>query len=166
MTELMECDGDVRFTVAGIAGRGLLALDHGDRATILAVFDTYARTVWGQASLAGDRPLRAEDADRLVRTWAKPVGDCGQPDGMTHGNRDCEACLSPDWAAEYCVRHEHSCWLCAAIKEAPWWWTGLFDEPGANERKPGYLPVTVWRDPADIALESSWAAESTVADAA
>lgn len=166
MTELMECDGDVYFTVAGVAGRGLLALGHGDSWAILSAFDGYARRNWGLFSLVGDRPIRTDDAEALVRTWVRPVADCGGTGGMTHGARDCEACASPDWAAEYRVAHEHSCWLCAAIKDAPWWFAGLFDEPTANARKAGYLPVTVWRDPADIALQASWDAPATVADAA
>lgn len=162
LTELMECDGDVYFTVAGIAGRGLLALGHGDAVMILAAFDGYARAAWGQTSVAGDRPLHADDLDALVRTWVKPVVDCGQTGGMAHGARDCEACASPDWASEYRVRHEHSCWLCAAIKQAPWWFTGLFDDPAANAGKPGYLPVTMWRDPADVDLVASWSTPSLV----
>jgi hypothetical protein len=165
MTELMECDSDVHFTVAGITGRGLLALGHGNPATILDVFDRYARTAWEQVSIAGDRPLRLDDADALVRTWVKPVADCGMTGGMTHGARDCQACASPDWAAEYRVRHDHACWRCEAIKAAPWWFVGLFDEPAANAHKAGYLPVTMWRDPADVALQASWDAP-IVADAA
>lgn len=166
MIELMECDGDVYFTVAGVAGRGLLALGHERPAAILGAFDRYARSVWGQVSVAGDRPLRPDDVDVLVRTWVRPVTDCGATGGMAHGARDCEACASPDWAAEYRVRHEHSCWRCAAIKAAPWWFTGLFDEPATNARKPGYLPVTMWRDPADIDLQASWDALAIEADAA
>lgn len=166
MTELMECDGDVYFTVAGIAGQGFLALGHGDLWAILSAFDRYARTNRGQVSLAGDRPIRVDDTATLVRTWARPVTDCGTPGGMTHGARDCEACASPDWAAEYRVRHEHACWRCEAIKAAPWWFTGLFDEPMLNARKPGYLPVTMWRDPADVALQASWDAPAIEADAA
>lgn len=166
MTALMECDGDVRFTVAGVAGRGLLALGHGDRNAILAAFDTYARRAWG-VGVAGDEgsPDKAAGA-RLVRTWATLAADCGQTGGMAHGARDCEACSSPDWAAEYRVRHDHRCWLCAAIKDAPWWWVGLFDEPEANASRAGYLPVTLWRDPADIELERSWSGEPAVTAAA
>lgn len=162
MTELMECDGDVQFTVAGIAGRGLLALGHGGRAAIYAAFDAFAVRSWGAGLLDRD----TAGGSRLVRTWVKPVADCGRTGGMRHGDRDCEACASPDWAAEYQVRHEHSCWLCAAIKDAPWWLTGLFDDPDAHAGKPGWLPVTVWRDPADVELERSWAAEPAESTAA
>jgi hypothetical protein len=166
MTELMECDGDVHYTVCGVNGRGLLALGHGNDEAILAAFDAFARGVWRQTSLAGDRPLRADDRAGLVRTWVKPITDCGRTGGMSHGDRDCEACASPDWATEYRVRHEHSCWLCAAIKESPWWCVGMFDDPKANAGKAGYLPVTVWRDPADVALEASWTRQLELVDAA
>lgn len=161
MLELMECHGDVHFTVAGVAGRGLLALGHGAPGAIIAAFDTYARRSWGVA-LAGEDAITG---DMLLRTWAKPVTDCGRTGNMAHGSRDCEACAAPDWAGEYRVPHVHHCWLCAAIKDSPWWWTGLFDKPGAQSPRAGYLPVTVWRDPADVELELSWSPPAVAAAA-
>lgn len=155
--DLLETAGDVKFTPIGISGRGLLALGHGQLEAIHAAFAQYARERWG-AQLP---PLGSAE---LVRTWVAAVTDCGAVGDPDHGTRDCQACLSPDWAAEYRIRHDHSCWLCAVIAAAPWWLTGLFDPPSAHANAPGFFPVTLLRDPADVVAEQAWAipVESTV----
>ena len=158
-SELMEEIDGVRFTPFGISGRGLVALGHGDAAAVYAAFDQYARMCWGM-------PLEPDGFTFLLRTWAALASDCGHVDEPDHGTRDCQACASPDWAAEYRVRHEHVCWLCQEIAAAPWWLTGLFDPPGSNAKRVGYFPVTMLRDPADAAAEQAWTLPESAVDAA